>query len=34
MLVGILGVGETEGLLAGGVGIAVAVELDLEEVLW
>lgn len=27
-------VGEMEGLHAGGVGIAVAVELDLDEVLW
>jgi hypothetical protein len=35
MLVGMLVVEESEGLLAGGVGMAVAlaVELDLEEVL-
>jgi hypothetical protein len=33
MLVGMLVVGEIEGLLAGGVRMAVAVELDLEEVL-
>jgi hypothetical protein len=32
--VGMLVVGEMEGLLAGGVGMTVAVELDLEEVFW
>ena len=34
MLVGIPLVGKTEGLLVGGEGMAVAVELDLDEVLW